>query len=76
MNPTLQMTCGSNREKTIMKTTDQAANSAHESFDTFASTTHQAAQALNEKGDPLKKAEQQLMKKSLSYVRYNPWVTQ
>ena len=59
-----------------MKTTDKAARSAHESFDKFASTTHQAAGALNEKGDPLKKAEQQLMKRYLSYVRYNPWVTQ
>ena len=59
-----------------METTDKAANSAHESFDTFASTTHQAAQALNEKGDPLKKAEQQLMKNFRNYVRYNPWITQ
>jgi len=59
-----------------METTDKAANSAHESFDKFASTTNQAAEALGEKGDPLKKAEEQLMKKYLSYVRYNPWVTQ
>ena len=59
-----------------METTDKAANSAHESFDKFASTTHQAAKAPGEKGDPLKKAEQQLMKNCLSYVRYNPWVTQ
>ena len=59
-----------------METTDKAANSAHESFDKFASTTNQAEEALGEKGDPLKKAEEQLMKKYLSYVRYNPWVTQ
>jgi len=59
-----------------METTDQAANSAHKSFDKFASTTHQAAEALGDKGDPLKKAEQQLMKKYLNYVRYNPWITQ
>jgi len=59
-----------------METTEKAANSAHESFDKFASTTNQAAEALGEKGDPLKKAEEQLMKKYLSYVRYNPWVTQ
>jgi ElaB/YqjD/DUF883 family membrane-anchored ribosome-binding protein len=59
-----------------METTDKAANSAHKSFDKFASTTNQAAKALGEKGDPLKKAEEQLMKKYLSYVRYNPWVTQ
>ena len=59
-----------------METTNKAANSAHESFDKFASTTNQAVEALGEKGDPLKKAEEQLMKKYLSYVRYNPWVTQ
>ena len=59
-----------------METTDKAANSAHESFDKFASTTNQAAEALGEKGDPLKKAEEQLMKNYLNYVRYNPWVTQ
>ena len=59
-----------------METTDKAANSAHKSFDKFASTTNQAAEALGEKGDPLKKAEEQLMKNYLNYVRYNPWVTQ
>ena len=59
-----------------MEAIDKTANSAHESFDKFASTTNQATEALNEKGDPLKKAEEQLMKKYLSYVRYNPWVTQ
>ena len=61
-----------------METTDKAANSAYKSFDKFASTTNQAAEALGEKGDPhqLKKAEEQLMKNYLNYVRYNPWVTQ
>jgi len=59
-----------------METTDKAANSAYESFDKIASSTNQAAEALGEKGDPLKKAEEQLMKQYLSYVRYNPWVTQ
>ena len=59
-----------------METTDKAAHSAHESFDKVASTTHQAAEALSVKSDSLKKAEEQLMKKYLSYVRYNPWVTQ
>ena len=59
-----------------METTDKAANSAHESFDKIASTTNQAAEALGEKGDPLKNAEEQLMKNCRSYVRDNPWVTQ
>jgi len=59
-----------------METTNEAANSAHEFFDKFARTTHQAVEASGEKGDPLKKANEQLMKNCLSYVRYNPWVTQ
>ena len=59
-----------------METTNEAANSAHESFDKFASTTNQAAEALDEKVDPMKKAEEQLMKNYLNYVRYNPWITQ
>lgn len=60
-----------------MEIIDKAANSAHESFDKFASTTHQAPEeALGEKGEQLKKAEEQLMKSYLSYVRYNPWITQ
>jgi hypothetical protein len=59
-----------------METTDKATNFAHESSDMFASTTNQASEALGEKGDPLKKAEQQLIKNCLSYVHYNPWVTQ
>lgn len=59
-----------------METTNKAANSAQESFDKFASTANQTAEALGQIGDPLKKAEEQLMKKCRSYVRYNPWVTQ
>ena len=59
-----------------METADKAANSAHESFDKFASTTHQAAEAFGEKDVQLKHIEQQLLKNCLNYVRYNPWVTQ
>jgi len=59
-----------------METIDKAANSAHESFDRIASTTHQAAEALGEKDVHLKHAEQQLMKNFRNYVRYNPWVSQ
>ena len=32
-----------------METTNKAANSAHESFDKFASATNQAVEALGEK---------------------------
>ena len=59
-----------------MEIIDKAANSANEAIDKAASATSQATEALGEKGDPLKKVEEQLMKKYLSYVRYNPWVTQ
>ena len=59
-----------------METTHKAANSAHESFDKFASTTNQAAETLGEKDVHLKYAEQQLMKNFRNYVRYNPWITQ
>ena len=55
-----------------METTDKAANSAHKSFDKFASTTNQAAEALGEKGEQLKNAEQQLMEDCRVYVRDNP----
>ena len=59
-----------------METIDKAANSAHESFDKFASTTNQAAETLGEKDVHLKHAEQQLLKNCRNYVRHNPWVTQ
>jgi len=55
-----------------MDTIDKAADSAHESFDKFASTTNQAAEKLGEKDVHLKYAEQQLMKNCRNYVRYNP----
>jgi ElaB/YqjD/DUF883 family membrane-anchored ribosome-binding protein len=70
------MTCGSNREETIMETIDKAANSEHECVDKVVSATNQAAEALGEKSKQLKNAEQQLMRKCRSYVRYNPWITQ
>jgi len=59
-----------------MDITDKVSHSAHEAYDKIADATSQVAEALGEKGDPQKKAEEQLMKKYLSYVRYNPWVTQ
>ena len=59
-----------------MEAIDKTANSEHESFDKFASTTNQAAETLGEKDVHLKHAEQQLLKNCRNYVRYNPWVTQ
>ena len=59
-----------------METLDKAANSAHESINKVASAAHQVVEASGEKGKQLNHAEQQLMKYYLSYVRYNPWVSQ
>ena len=55
-----------------METIDKAANSAHEAVDKVASATNQAAEALGEKGEQLKNAEQQLMEDCRVYVRENP----
>ena len=55
-----------------MEKIDKAANSAHEAVDKVASATNQAAEALGEKGEQLKNAEQQLMENCRSYVRDNP----
>jgi ElaB/YqjD/DUF883 family membrane-anchored ribosome-binding protein len=59
-----------------MDITNKVSHSAHEAYDKIADATGQAVEALGEKGEQLKKTEEQLMKKYLSYVRYNPWVTQ
>ena len=55
-----------------METIDKASHSAHEAFDKIASATSQAAEALGEKGEQLKKAEQQLMKNCRGYISDNP----
>jgi len=55
-----------------METIDKASNSAHEAVDKIASATNKAAEALGEKGEQLKNAEQQLMENCRSYVRDNP----
>ena len=55
-----------------METIDKASKSAHEAVDKIASATNQAAEALDQKGEQLKNAEQQLMENCRSYVRDNP----
>ena len=55
-----------------METIDNASKSAHEAFDKIASVTSQAAEALGEKGEQLKKTEQQLMKSCRGYISDNP----
>ncbi|MFZ4704322.1 MAG: DUF883 family protein [Candidatus Methylumidiphilus sp.] len=55
-----------------METIDKALNSAHEAVDKISSATSQAAEALGEKGQQLKNAEQRLMENCRGYVRDNP----
>jgi ElaB/YqjD/DUF883 family membrane-anchored ribosome-binding protein len=55
-----------------METLDKISDSAHEAFDKVASATSQAAEALGEKGEQLKKTEQQLMKNCRGYISDNP----
>jgi ElaB/YqjD/DUF883 family membrane-anchored ribosome-binding protein len=55
-----------------METLDKVSDSAHEAFDKIASATSQAAEALGEKGEQLKKTEQQLMKNCRGYISDNP----
>ena len=55
-----------------METIDKASQSAHEAVDKIASATNQAAEALGEKGEQLKNAEQQLMASCRAYVQDNP----
>lgn len=55
-----------------METVEKASNFAHESVDKIARVSNQAADALEEKGQQLKSAEQRLMKNCQGYVRDNP----
>ena len=55
-----------------MDITDKVSHSAHEAYDKIADATSQAAEALGEKGEQLKKAEQQIMEDCRVYVRDNP----
>lgn len=55
-----------------METTDKASKFAHEAGEKIASATNQAADALSEKGEQLKNAEQRLMKNCCGYVQDNP----
>ena len=55
-----------------MATIDKVSHSAHEAADKITSATSKAAEALGEKGEQLKDAEQQLMENCSGYVRANP----
>ena len=55
-----------------METIEKASTSAHEVVDKIANATSQAAEALGEKGDQLKSAEQRMMNQCRGYVHDNP----
>jgi ElaB/YqjD/DUF883 family membrane-anchored ribosome-binding protein len=55
-----------------MEITDKVSHSAHEAYDKIADATSQAAETLGEKGEQLKKTEQQLMKNCRGYISDNP----
>jgi len=55
-----------------METIDKASHSSHEAVDKITNATNQAAEALGEKGEQLKNAEQQLMESCRGYVQDNP----
>ena len=55
-----------------MDITDKVSHSAHEAYDKIADATSHAAETLGEKGEQLKKTEQQLMKNCRGYISENP----
>ncbi|EGW20491.1 hypothetical protein [Methylobacter tundripaludum] len=55
-----------------MEITDKVSHSAHEAYDKIADATSQAAETLGEKGEQLKKTEQQLMKNCSGFISDNP----
>ena len=55
-----------------MEMTDKASQFAHEAGEKIANASNQAADALSEKGEQLKNAEQRLMKDCCGYVQENP----
>jgi ElaB/YqjD/DUF883 family membrane-anchored ribosome-binding protein len=55
-----------------MENRDKESNSAHAAYDKIADATSQAAETLGEKGEQLKKTEQQLMKNCRGYISENP----
>lgn len=51
-----------------METLDKVSNFAHEAADKVASATSHAAEALGERGEQLRNAEQRLMKNCRAYI--------
>jgi ElaB/YqjD/DUF883 family membrane-anchored ribosome-binding protein len=55
-----------------MKTTEQASNYVHDAVDKIAKATNQAADALEEKSERIKNAEEHMVSNCRSYIRDNP----
>ena len=55
-----------------MDITDKVSDTAHAAYDKIADATSQAAETLGEKGEQLKKTEQQLMKNCSRFISDNP----
>jgi ElaB/YqjD/DUF883 family membrane-anchored ribosome-binding protein len=55
-----------------VETIDNVSHSAHEAVDKIASATSQAAEAIGEKGDQLKSAEQRMVNQCRGYIHDNP----
>jgi ElaB/YqjD/DUF883 family membrane-anchored ribosome-binding protein len=58
-----------------MDITDKVSDTAHAAYDKIADATSQAAETLGEKGEQLKKTEQQVMKNCRDYISDNPMVS-
>ena len=59
-----------------MDITQKVSHTAHEAYDKIADATSQAAETLGEKGEQLKKTEQQLMKNCRGYISENPMTSE
>jgi ElaB/YqjD/DUF883 family membrane-anchored ribosome-binding protein len=55
-----------------METLDKAFDSAHEAVEKISSATQHAAEALSEKGEQMKQAEEQMLDNCRRYIRDNP----
>jgi ElaB/YqjD/DUF883 family membrane-anchored ribosome-binding protein len=56
----------------VDETIDRLKSGAHEAVDKAANATSQAADAIGQKGEQLKNAEQQFVEDCLGYIHENP----
>lgn len=61
-----------NAEKNIKETIDKVSHSAHQAVDKITHASYQTAEALGEKGEQLRTAEQELIENYREYIRENP----